>query len=151
MSYDHHSGHDILHIASSEVQHFQSSLATTGRNHPCRGELLTFTCEVVGSRLDWRVDSIHRARYFDTNRVDEVRTVNGPSIKFRTILTGNEEVTGTTGSTRRLASTLIAELSQTSTSPHSISCSSDSETQLLQFHITGKYLSKYQDRMLLLQ
>ena len=135
--YEHRSGHDLLHVASSEVQHFQSSLATTGRRHPCRGELLTFTCEVVGSRLDWRVDSIHRARYFDTNRVDEVRTVNGPSIKFRTILMGNEEVTGSTGLSRRLTSTLIAELSQSSTSPHSISCSSDLETQLLQFQVEG--------------
>ena len=99
-----------------------------------------FTCEIVGSRLDWRVDSIHRARYLDGNRVDEVRTVNGASIRFHSILTGNEEVTGTTGSRRRLTSTLIAELSQSSTSPHNISCSSDSETQLLQFQIAGKYM-----------
>ena len=125
-------------VVSGVVQHFQSSLATTGRRHPCSGELLTFTCTVVGSRLDWRVDSNHRARYFDTNRVDEVRTVNGPSIKFRTILMGNEEVTETTGSTRRLTSTLIAELSQLSTSPHTISCSSDSESQLLRFQVAGK-------------
>ena len=138
-NYEHHSGHDLLLIASSEVQHLQSSLATTGRKHPCGGELLTFTCEIVGSRLDWRVDSVHRARYFDTNRVDEVRTVNGPRIRFRTILMGNEEITGTIGSTRRLTSTLIAELSQSSTSPHSISSSSDSETQLLQFQVAGKY------------
>ena len=78
-------------VVSGVVQHFQSSLATTGRRHPRSGELLTFTCTVVGSHLDWRVDSNHRARYFDTNRVDEVCTVNGPSIKFRTILMGNEE------------------------------------------------------------
>ena len=136
MSYEHHSDYDLLHVASGEVQHFQSSLATTGRRHPCRGELLMFTCEVVGSRLDWRVDSIHRARYFDTNRVDEVRTVNGPSVRFRTILTGNEEVTGVTG-VRRLVSTLIAELSQSSASLHNISCSSDSETQLYKFQIAG--------------
>ena len=98
---------------------------------------MTFTCEVVGTRLDWRVDSIHRARFFDTNRVDEVRTVLGPNIRFRTILTGNEELTGTTGSNRRLASTLIAELSESSTSTHSISCSSDSDTQLFEFQIAG--------------
>ena len=122
------------------MQHFQSSLATTGRRHPCSGELLTFTCTVVGSRLDWSVDSIHRARYFDTNRVDEVRTVNGPSIRFRTILMGNEEVAGI--SNRRLTSTLIAELSQSSTSLHTISCSSNSETQLLQFQVAGKHLKK---------
>ena len=137
----------LFHVASSEVQRFQSSLATTGRRHPCRGEQLMITCEVVGSRLDWRVDSIHRARYFDTNRVDEVRTVNGPSIKFRTILTGNEEVTGTMGSSRRLTSTLIAELSQTSTSPHNVSCSSDLETRLLQFQIAGNISTKCQDGM----
>ena len=98
-----------------------------------------FTCEVIGSRLDWRVDSIHRARFFGTNRVDEVRTVNGPSIKFRTILTGNEEVSGNTG-LRRLTSTLIAELSESSTTPHNISCSSDSETQLYKFQIAGAIL-----------
>ena len=128
----------LLFTASSEVQHFQSSLATVGRKHLCRGELLTLTCEVVGSRLDWRAESnvIHQARYFDTNRVDEVHTVNGPSIQFRTILTGNE-ATGTVG-VRRLTSILIAKLSSSYMSPHNISCSSDSETWLLQFQIAGK-------------
>ncbi len=127
-----------LFVVSSEVQHFQSSLAKTGRIHPCRDELLTFNCEVVGSRLDWRVDSIHRARYLDTNRVDEVRTVNGPSIRFRTILTGNEEATGTAGSSRRLTSILIVQQSQSTINPHNISCSSNSEIQRLQIQVAGK-------------
>ena len=60
---------------------------------------------------------------------------------------GNEEVAGT--SSRRLTSTLIAELSQSSTSPHTISCSSGSETQLLQFQVAGtciKYFKKLLDQ-----
>lgn len=130
-------------LVSSEVRSFHSSLATTGRRHPCGDELLTFTCEVTGSRLDWRVDSnsVHRVRYFGTNRVDEVRTVNGVSIKFRTILTGNEEVTGTTGSSRQLTSTLIAELSQSSVSLHNISCSSNTQRQVLQVQVAGNLIN----------
>lgn len=131
-----------IFVVTSDVQSFRSSLATTGRRHPCSDELLTFKCEVVGSRLDWRVDSVHRARYSVTDRVDEVRTVNGPSIKFRTLLTDNK---GAAGSNRRLTSILIAEPFQPSISPHNISCSSDSETQLLQVQVAGNLIDSHFD------
>ena len=80
-------------------------------------------CEVNGTRLDVRLDSQYRARYFDTNRVDDVRTVSGPNIKLRTILTGNEALP-TAHSLRRLTATIIVEVTESSGSLHNIVCSS---------------------------
>ena len=93
-----------------------------------------FVCEANGTRLDIRLDSIHRARYFDTNRVDEVRTVSGPDVMLRAILTGNEALSG---SLRQLTSTIIVQLSASSRGPHNVSCSSDTGTKVSKFQLAG--------------
>ena len=94
-------------------------------------------CEANGTRLDIRLDSLHRARYFDTNRVDEVRTVSGPNVTLRAILTGNEALNSTA---RRLTATMIVQVFTLSNhmTMHTISCSSDTATNLFPFQNAGE-------------
>ena len=104
-------------------------------------------CEVNGTRLDVRLDSLYRARYFDTNRVDDVRTVSGPNIRLRTILTGNEataqSILTESIALRRLTATIIVEVTESSTGLHDIVCSSNTDSQEFTFQIAGRSVSKY--------
>lgn len=124
------------------VRLFPSSLAVTARRHPCANEQIMLICEVNGTRLDVRLDSRYRARYLDTNRVDDVRTVSGSNIKLRTILTGNEAIAH---SLRRLTATIIVEVTESSRGLHNIDCSSDtdSDSQVFTFQIAGRSVSEY--------
>ena len=103
-------------------------------------------CEVNGTRLDVRLDSRYRARYFDTNRIDEVRTVSGPNIKLRTILTGNEAITHSmlteSDALRKLTATIIVEVTESSGGLHNIVCSSDTDLRVFTFHTAGGNVSE---------
>lgn len=122
-------------LVSGEVNLSPLSLTTTGRSHLCPGEQLMIVCEVNGTRLDIRLDSLYRARYFDTNRVDEVRTVSGPDVTLRAILTGNEALNSTA---RRLTATMIVQVVALSNTMHIISCSSDTAANLFPFQNAGE-------------
>ena len=56
-----------------------------------------FTCEVNGTYLDWKFDTVHRTNFFSYQSVDEVQSVSGQGFKLRSILTGNNALTETTG------------------------------------------------------
>ena len=129
----------LLYIVSGEVNLLPSSLTATGRRHSCAGEPLLFTCEVNGTYLDWKFDTVHRTIFFSDQSVDEVQTVPGQGFKLRSILTDNEALTGTTVK-RRLASTLIIQLSEPNRDSHNITCSSDTEIQVVRFQTAGKYI-----------
>ena len=122
---------------SGEASLHSASLESTRRIHPCSGELLVFTCETNGTYLDWKFDKVHRAIFFDDQSVDQVQTVSGQGFQLHSILTGNDALTGTSA-TRRLNSVLILRLSESNTESHNITCSSDSETQVVRFRTAGK-------------
>ena len=95
-----------------------------------------FTCDSNGTYLDWKFNTVHRAIFFSDQQVDTVQTVSGSGFKFHSILTGNDALTRTS-SLRRLTSFLIIQLSELNNEPHSITCSSDTETQVFTFQVAG--------------
>lgn len=111
------------------------SLSATGRRYLCPEEQLIIICEANGTRLDIRLDSLYRARYFNNNRVDEVRTVSGPDVTLRAILTRNEALNTTA---RRLSATIIVQVFALSNTIHSISCSSDTAVEMFLFQNAGE-------------
>ena len=123
---------------SGEVQLTPSSLKAAGRNHSCPGEILLFSCETNGTYVDWRFDTIYRARFFSDQSVDEVQTVSGSGFSMRAILTGNQALPGTS-TIKQLNSVLIFQLFEANTFPHNITCSSSAvETEVVWFQTAGK-------------
>ena len=116
-----------------------TSLLYSGRKHPCPGELLIFTCVSKGTYLDWKFDTVYRAIFFSDQRVDKVQTVSGSGFKFHSILTGNEALTGRPA-IRRLTSHLLLQLSESNIEPHNITCSSDTELQVVRFRTAGELM-----------
>ena len=97
-----------------------------------------FICEAHGAYLDWKFDSVHRTIFFHDQSVDDVQTVSGQGLfKLRSILTGNEALTEIPG--RRLTSTLIIELTESSRDSHNVTCSSDTEMQVFTFQTAGRW------------
>ena len=126
-------------VVSGQVSLTPSSLLTAGRNHSCPGEILLFSCESNGTYLDWRFDTIYRARFFSDQSVDEVQTVSGRGFSMRAILTGNQALPGTS-SIRRLNSVLIFQLFEVNTLLHNITCSSSAvDTEVVPFQTAGSY------------
>ena len=123
---------------SGQVSLTPSSLLTAGRNHSCPREILLFSCQSNGTYLDWRFDTIYRARFFSDQSVDEVQTVSGRGFSMRAILIGNQALPGTSAM-RQLNSVLIFQLFEVNTLPHNITCSSSAvETEVVRFQTAGK-------------
>ena len=131
-----------MYLVSAEVQIQPTSLLSTGRKHPCPGELLVFKCESNGTYLDWKFDTVHRALFFSDQSVDEIQTVSGRGFKFNSILTGNEALVGTSA-IRRLTSHVLLQLSESNTQPHNITCSSDTELQVITFRASSELISYF--------
>ena len=115
-------------LVSGEVQRMSSSLEPTGQRHACKGELVTFICEVTGTMLLWITDPLeqHRLIFFDTDPVDEVRVTQRDK---RAVLLHND-ATNVEG-IRRLSSVLLVPIDSQMGSTINITCSSGVESQTI--------------------
>ena len=121
-----------LNTVAGGVHELVSSLSSTGRNHVCNNELLTFSCEVSGPYLSWVIDSTHRTILFGHQPIDTVQTVSN----IKAILTMNNEIEGGSELQRRLRSALLIESSQY-TNFSNLSCSSEGDIRTLTFREAG--------------